>query len=510
MSLEEKKKSIKTGVKLYEKSDTGRIETEIVLPDYCKEIKKLLKCSFIPGIHTVSLSGEKATAKGTGVIRVLYLGEDEELDAFEKSCEQSFSVQMKDVPQGSAVTARQKVDFINCRVTGQRKLSVNLAVSTVFDCFATKQEQFVDGTDEACLCTKKEKLSAREVESYCEKTFDMSETVVLNNEHPAAEKIVSCDSFCTLESKKYSSGKLLLKGEAVTDICYLAEKEKNKLHRFTHRMPVSQIIDVGECEDDTAFDVRLETKQLLCSLKADSSGSNRLVELSLRVSAFITGERKKETEVITDCYCTECEIEAEFTEPDFDCALREVNENLVHKGEIEFSSTVKEILFVKCLGVSKSISCSEDKAKADCSALLGVVYLDEGGVPSYCEKNLDFDFSYAIVKKFTSPMCDFSVDVLSLSSSLTGNDKAQISLDYSVKGKFTCRHEKKILRKLTMLRDKPVKDKGAALTVYFPEKGERLWNIARSHNTTVELIMNENGMKNESDIKEGMLLIPCV
>ena len=343
-----------------------------------------------------------------------------------------------------------------------------------------------------------------------DKTFDMSETVVFNNELPAVEKIISCDSLCVLESKKYSSGKLLVKGEVVTDICYLPEKEKNKLHRFNHRMPISQIVDVGECKDDTSFDVSLDTKQLLCNLKADSSGSNRLVELSLRVSAFITATNRKETEVITDCYCTECEIETVFSEPEFDCVVREINETLEHKGEIEFSSSVKEILFVKCLGISENTSCNEDKATADCSALLGVIYLDENGVPSYCEKNLDFDFSYAVVKKCTGPMCDFEIDVLSVSSSLSGNDKAEITLDYSVKGKITCRHTSKILRELTMLRDRPLKDKGVALTVYFPGKNEKLWDIARNHNTTVELIMRENGMKNETDIKEGMLLIPCV
>lgn len=510
MSLEEKKKSIKTGAKLYEKSDTGRIETEIVLPDYCKEIKKLLKCTFTPGIHTVSLSGEKATAKGTGVIRILYLGEDEQLDAFEKSCDLTSSVQMKDVPASGAVTAKQKVDFINCRVTGQRKLSVNFAVSTVFSCFVTKEEQFIDSCGEDCVCTKKEKLLAREVESYCEKTFDMSETVELNNEHPAVEKIISCDSMCVLESKKYSSGKLLLKGEARINICYLPEKHTNNLHHFTHAMPISQIVDVGECKDDTSFDIALDTKQLLCNLKADSSGSNRLIELSLRVSAFITATNKKETEVITDCYCTECEIEAVFSEPEFDCVVREVSESLEHKGEIEFSSPVKEILMVKCLDMSKNVSCNEDKAKADCSALLGVIYLDENGVPSYCEKNLDFDFSYAVVKKCTEPMCDFEVDVLSVSSSLSGHDKAEITLAYNVKGKIFCRHSSSILRELKLIREKPKKDKGVALTIYFPEKNEKLWDIARLHNTTTELIMRENGIKNESDLKEGMLLIPCV
>lgn len=468
MSHEVKKQSIKTGVKLYELTDTQRIDKELVLPDYCREIKKLLRCSFTPGIHTVSLSGERVTAKGTGMLRAVYLGEGDVIDCFEKSCDISCFVQMKDLPSSATVTANQRVDFLNCRVTGKRKLSVDSGISTVFVCRDTKPEELVSDAAEGSVMMKKEKLTAEDLKGYFEKTFDLSETLVFAQEHPSAEKIVSCDGSCFLESKKLSAGKLLLKGEAKIDLIYLPEKTQNKLHSLTHLMPISQIVDIGEDYDGADCDIKLENKQLLCTLKADSSGSNRLADLSMRVSAFITVSEKKELEAVTDCYCTDYEEEADYAYPEFYCPLREVNEALEHKGEIEFSFAVKEILSVKCLEITESLSCSEDKATVSCNALLGIIFLDEKGLPSYCEKNSQFEFSYAIVKKCKDPFVAFDVRVNSLSCSLSGNDRAQITLGYTVKGKIYCNHDKKVLRGLTVLKDKPKKDKGAALTLYFP------------------------------------------
>lgn len=510
MSHEAKNKSVKVGRKLYEISDTQNIEQEIILPDYCKEIKKLLKCTLIPGIHSVSLSGEKATAKGTGVIRVVYLGEGDEVDVFEKSCDLSSSVQMKDVPSASAIKARQKTDFLNCRVMGQRKLLVSAGVSTVFSCFCVGEEKYICESQKESIRTKTQKLECEEISSFFEKTFDMSETVVLNTEHPSVGKIISCDSICTLESKKFSSGKLLLKGEVKIDICYLPEKTANTFHRMTHTMPISQIIDIGEGSQNTEYDVALESKQLLCNLKSDSSGSNRLIELLLRVSAFIAFFEKKHCEVITDCYCTDLEIETDYSQPDFYRPLRRIDETTEQKCEIDFSSPIKEICFAKCLEVSEKLNCSANRATVSCSALIGIIYLDEKGIPSYCEKNADFEIAYSVMAKCRELSGNLDVDALSVVVSPLGNEKAQVTLNCKVRGRLYCKHESRILKKLSVLEDKPKKDKGAALTVYFPEKGEKLWDIARNHNTTVELIMQENGITDENDVRQQMLLIPCV
>ena len=510
MSNELKKEKIRTGVRLSPMNDTQRTETDIVLPDYCREIKKLLKCSFTPGVHTVSLTGERATAKGTGVLRIMYLGEGDVFDCFEKSIDLPFSVQFKDVPADAVFTVKPRVDFINCRVTGQRKISVSFAVTAVFECYTIKDEEFVCITEEKSVHAKKEKVMGEETCAFEEKIFDMNETVVIDKEHPSAEKTVSCDGVCILESEKFSSGKLLVKGEVRVAVFYLPEKSENSFHKIVHSIPVSQIVDIGEAKEDCRFRTDLELKQLSCVLKPDSSGEGRLLELSMRVSAFVKAIVKNELEVITDCYCTECEAETYYEQADFDCPIREISENLQHKGEIEFSSPVRELMSVRCLDVSENVSYDDEKAKGDCSALLGIIYLDEKGMPCYCEKNLDFEFSYAIAKKCREPYGDFRLCVNSVSASLSGSDKAEVLLDYSVSGKIYCKYEKKILKKLKLLSDKPLKNKGVALTLYFADKDESLWEIARKHNTTVEQIVRENDLKEDRVSKEGMLLIPCI
>lgn len=510
MSLEIKKEQVKTAKKFYEASAEQRIETEIVLPDYCKEIKKLLKCTFVPGVHTVSLSGERASAKGTGTIRVLYLGEGDIIDIFEKNCDLSSSVQMKDVPSDAVVRAKSQIEFLNCRVTGQRKLFVSAGVGTAFYCYSAANEEFIIGSDCPQLQTKTNRIKIEELSGFFEKTFDMSETVVLNAEHPPVGKILSCNGSCSLESHKLSSGKLLVKGDVNAEICYLTEKEENKFHCVKHSMPISQIVDVPSVDDSAVCDITLNLSQLLCSVKADSSGANRLADISARVSAFVFASEKKERNFVTDCYHTEYELESEFASSGILIPVRDYAEGKQFKGEIELPAEAREICRAESTGISQNIRYGTDKMLSECSALISILYIDEKGVPSYCEKNFDFEIPCSIVKKCKAPVGDFAVSVKSVSAEKTGRDKLEITLDCNVKCKMYCRFEKNVLKNLKLNEDKPKKEKGAALSVYFPQKGENLWDIARSHNSTAELIMLENELKDEKIPESGMLLVPCV
>lgn len=509
MSLEMKKECVKTGDKLKEASFEQRIDMDIALPDYCADIKKILRCTLVPGIHTVSQSGERASARGTGTVRIIYLTEGDKADVFEKSWDLSSSVQFSELSPEAIVRATAVVDFVNCRAVSQRKISVSASVSTIFTLYGAREEFFVIGDEKNSIQVKKEKLVCEVHHGFFEKTFDLSETVALSSEHPPVGKIVSCNSRIVNESHKLSSGKLLVKGDAVTDILYIPEKAENALHTYSHTMPVSQIIDLKNVPDGALCSLEIKTCQLLCSLKADSSGSNRLIDIALRVSAFVNAYEKKECEVITDCYCTDYETQESFELSGMRCPVRAISEARQTKVEAELSAPVKEVGFASCTEITKNIRYTEDKVQLDCSAVIFMLCTDENGIPCCNEKNIDFDFSYSVVKKCNDPSGSFSLEPVNVSVAVSSDGKAEITLDYNVTGKVYGSFGKKILKSMSVLEDKPRSDGKSALTVYFAEAGEKLWDIARGHNTTVELVRQENGIDAEELGEKMMLLIPC-
>lgn len=510
MSCAFEKESVKTEKKLCEVSDREKIENEINLPDYCQDIKKILRCSLVPGVHSVSISGERVSAKGSAVLRVIYLTEEDKADVFEKSYDLTPSVQMKDIEPGAAINAYSSVDFVNCRAVNQRKFSISAAVSTVFGCYSGKSQQYIKACENDMLQMKTEKVECENLLGIYSKNFEMSETVALNGENPSVGKIVSCLSRIENQSLKFSSGKLLVKADVITTVRYMPEGKDSSFHSFEHTMPLSQIVDVRELPDNAVCNADLVVNQVLSSVKADSSGANKLVELSLKIGALIKATEKKSCEFITDCYCTKGEVEACYEKPDMLCALRTVDEVGQAKAEIDMPTNVKEVLFSECVSISVNEKYTGDKADCDCNALIFIMYSDENGTPCCCEKNIDFKLSYSIIKKCNEPFGVFSVMPVYLTCSKESGDRVSFNLDYRVKGKIYFNPDMKILSDITVSDEQNRKSSDSALTLFYCDGGENLWEIAKSHNTTVDLIKDENGIDKETVEGKMMLLIPCI
>lgn len=72
-----------------------------------------------------------------------------------------------------------------------------------------------------------------------------------------------------------------------------------------------------------------------------------------------------------------------------------------------------------------------------------------------------------------------------------------------------CQQACRFIENLTADENKPrEQDSSAALSLYYAEKGERLWDIARAYCTSVAAIQQENEMEDDIVENRGMLLIP--
>ena len=66
------------------------------------------------------------------------------------------------------------------------------------------------------------------------------------------------------------------------------------------------------------------------------------------------------------------------------------------------------------------------------------------------------------------------------------------------------------VKNVNVFEDKPIPPENCALTLYFADKGEKLWDIAKSHNTKLDLLLSENSAENQVLDAPKMLLIPRI
>ena len=139
-----------------------------------------------------------------------------------------------------------------------------------------------------------------------------------------------------------------------------------------------------------------------------------------------------------------------------------------------------------------------------------VLYRDSDGKTEIIQKSVDFEYSSVSDINSDNLICHGSVQIIACSCSVIGDSKLELKTEINVTGIVLSRINKKIINSISVDENSAKKNKSCALTIYFCNDGEDVWNIARKYNTTVEAVMNENDLTDRIISKGRMMLIPGV
>ena len=509
MDFKIKQQKLTTDELWQEISAQQNIETEINLPDYCSDIKRILKCILRPGINNISLAGENANATGKVSLKLIYVNEKDKIDCYEGNEDLSASAIVKDLPEGVQVTTATKINYVNCRAVSQRKITIDGNMAVLFRFFTDKSKELPESVEGAGVQCRKRQVQYEDLISRKEKVFDMGETAKVPQGKAPVGKILRVSSRATLESKKAVADKLLIKGELYTDILYLSEDEEGKVEKMTHSMPISQIIDMPGIGEDSICNVILKVRQVSAQRKADSSSQGRLIEIAAKCSATVKCSEIKTAYVIDDCYSISHDAEGEYSLEEFTFPVHTMDEQKTIVCNVDMPSEVSGVLDIWCSDLSADMKGKNDKATATCTATLGVLYLDGKGVPSFSEKNADFEINCKLKDSYEYLRCDLDTQVRDIEWKITAKDKLEVKMKIGVLCNVSGSESLRVLKNMKIFSEKKNND-DTALTLYFCTKDEDLWDIAKKYNTTKDAIQAENSISGDVTEKDDMILIPWV
>ncbi len=509
MNFEFKKEELSTLKCAASSTAEQSIDLELNLPDYCSDIKRILKCNVTPSVNSLRRTGETVNASGEIVIRLVYVGADEKIDCFEKKTELSKSCELKDLPEDAVLSCNCKTEYVNCRAASQRRFSVDGNVSVSFKAYCFEKTKIVSQIENSGAQTLRKEIEIVNVTAAGEKCFDMSETASVPQNMEPIGKIIRSDAFAVLESAKAVSGKLLIKGEFITEVVYCADSSDGKIETLRHSMPISQIVEIPDITEDTECSVNLFVRALSLQPRADSSGSNRLLEIAAKICAFVKGCKETTLDVVTDCYSTCCALKGEYS-------FVELNKKIYHfdidetlKKTFELSGrNVKNIIDARAVQNTCSVSPGGEKLELRLGVLVGIIFTDSDGNIQYAEKDLDFAIDARLRERAEKINCEPVVTIEKTEASALGGEKIQFSL--AVKGSFDVfsAEQKRVCMAAEEDENAPQKE-SSALIIYYSKKGEKLWDIAKRYGSTLGAISEENELSGDVLAEDKMLMIPC-
>lgn len=493
---------------VYEASAEQPVDCDVTLPDYCPDIMRILRCTITPGIATAGASGDRITAEGTAVVRVIYVSDSGKISCYEQTVPFSKSVNVSCLGEDVCVRAAASTQYCNCRAVNQRRADIHGCIAISFTVTAIKKQEILCGVNGAGVQLKKKSMKVSDMICRLEKMFVLNEVKELDEDSPAVLRILHTRACARVSEVKAITNKILLKGEVWGKITYCTEE--GQVCCVEHTMPISQIIEAEGIDENTNNCVHLDVCSFETVPKADSAGEMKLMDITARVTAFVTACCEKELETVCDAYSTEYEADCEKQMMSLETLSGTFSDICLCRGTIEAPEAVADITDVWCTGVTEKAFIVSGKVKISGSLSLCVLYQSADSQPCMAEKAIDYEYERDVSIQGANARCEPWVYPGECVASAAGSGKIEIKAEINISAEIYEVSEDRIISNITVDESKARQSTAAALTIYYSEEGESVWNIARRYNTTVEAVMNENNLDSETVGSRRMLLIPSV
>ncbi len=493
---------------VHESTAEQSLDADISLPDYCPEIRRILKCTVTPNVNSVTNNSGRITADATVTVRILYVGENGKTAGYEQNYPIQKFVESNRITSDSAVSVSIKTDYTNCRAVNPRRIDIRAMMTFTFKAVNRREEHLLCGADGSGIQTI---IDEETVASLCgvnERAFNLSEVVELPEDKLTVNQIISISPCAVTSEIKVINNKALIKGDCNVKIYYLSD-DSASVEYIEHSVPISQIIELDGLNDNCKTGIKLSVCSCEAAAKADSSGDMRLIDFNARINAFITAFEEIPVSFINDAYSTLCESKNTFKSIE----LMKYNDNF----EADFTNkvvlesigvSVNCVTAVWCSDIKYDFSAKDDKCSISGTYQANILYRDNDNQIGIIQKPVDFDYSIKMNEKADKILCHGTVQIVSCSCAVTGDSRLEMKTELSASGMILSCMTKKYISNIELLNENKKTEK-YALTICYCDKGENLWNIARRYNTTVDAIKEENELESDSVDDSCMLLIPA-
>ena len=157
------------------------------------------------------------------------------------------------------------------------------------------------------------------------------------------------------------------------------------------------------------------------------------------------------------------------------------------------------------------ISCKPGEGCVVVSARLSVSLfaMNAQNEPVYLERSSDISENISQQNVPESPVCELDASVLSNAFTLSSR-KLEVRCDVKFMGCIYDMMKQQLLTDIEVAGEKEKNGDDSALTIYYADESEDIWDIAKRFNTSVQAVMEENGLEDERVRRRGMILIPIL
>lgn len=503
MELNLSHENIRINESVYDGTLEQSIEQDYSLPDYYPGIFKVLKTTITPCVYNCRTSGDKLVVDGVIFVDILYLGEENnQLHSIQQKYPFSKTADIKGECNTPIICYSTSGDYINCRVINPRRVDLRGAITIQIKVYCPKEEMVLSDAEGNGIQLNRGSIHTGSSHLWGTKQFSAEEQFTLE---PPAEEIISYYASAVAGECKLIANKMVTKGDIILHVIYRISDENQQLQTATKTIPISQILDLPGVDEDYSCNVCYFVTGVDLHKEEDSNMINAQFDLTLCGDAYI----QKDIACVTDAFSTLYESQTDTKEITTDRLIRILDDSMVSKQQVELQN-IQQVIDV--WGKVRNLSAKSMEDHLDFTGELeaDILAVDSENNPVFLTKEIPIEFQLSSDQLCENPIVQTKGDIVNMEYSFNGTI-FDLEAEIKLCGTVSCRDWIRIVTDFSIDETAPKETKNRpALTIYYADGGESLWDIARHYNTSMDAIMEENAMERPIIEERRMMLIPIV
>ncbi len=484
-------------------------ECDSIVPDTKPDILKVLQIDASVCILSRGVSDGKYTLGGNLVYNVLYVPESAKgVCSLSVTHPFSHTQIFADAKEGMFVSVSAETSHIEYNLVNSRKIALKSVVSagvilTEKICVSLPVE--IDGEN---IMKQPGRFCALSKTVCKTEEITIDNTLSISDGQDSIGEILKAEAAVLNRDVKIISGKVVTKGEISVSVLYTPENSLEPAFAESV-MPFTEILDVEGISDDNINSVRFEIiKNDVVPSVGDSL--RRSMDCHIRIAVHIDSDELICTDVISDAYCTKSNLDVKTTPVSVMELISNVQTSVSVKESVKIPDKIPQVSKIYHVIAKPYIEkCEPVKNKLGISGVLDtyVLYISaKDDSPVYSFKS-EIPFKTDIDCGKSAEGCEISLFAetsrLSYSINAAGEIEIRTFIDFDLQTLSSGE-----VNIITSVEESEIKDGDRpSLVLYFVQKGDTLWNIAKRYHTKPEYIEELNNL--DGQLCEGtQLLIP--
>jgi len=476
------------------------VETEILLADYDEPVFKIIKTTMEHLVTQKYIMQNKLTVEGFIKVSVYY--QPPQADKISVITQKVPFQKQLELPAAdydlSFITVGGQSQYVNTRPQNSTRIDVRGAYLFSIKVFCQQKVSAVTTISGGSVC-----CDSGEISHFCLAGQNIRQFSVENEVNIPENlcRILRAHTRSQAPVIAVYQDKITVKGEISADIYYTVA-DSNQVKKHTQAFPYSQIIDIKGIKENYVSCADVSVSSFTVAQNQDSKKYIASVTVQIDATAF----SRQQVIAVGDAFSRQYEYTKTQQEMLCDTNMYHIDKNIALQiGEnIGADYTISDIIF-EIAPLKSYFEINKTTVKSKVTA--NIIAINSQNEYECFARGEDVVLDWLENCSQHDEIC-IKLSLDNCTYTHTGTN-LQINAALAAQGFVIEKRPFKLLKSFEEDTDAPVANEQEALIVYYAQKGERVFDIAKNHNASPQDIMEENSLQSDVLQTNQMIFIPA-